>query len=181
MISQNQFGKAKTGRILKASAEVVRRVGLRRAFRFGTLFEDCSLEQGIKIESRTKERELVTEIINFKYGSLSSLIRKFQTAKLSLWGAIRNVGILFLDSTINLNDPQIQTEIKQANLKGIQLYVVVIGEGVDIPHVENYIASRERIVFIKSYDDIIVSLPFKFTDKLCTRRSNSGEFKPNLS
>lgn len=177
MVSNNHFGKKKTNRILKAAAEVVRRVGSRGAFNFGVLFDECLPKQAVKIGSIREERQLVNEIVNFRYGSIASLIRQLQIDEFSPWSNVRHAGLLFLDDTVDLQDPQIKMEIKRAVAKGIQFYPVVIGEDVDIDRVENIIAPKERIIFVKSYDDIPSSLPFGFTDNLC----KPEVFKPEIS
>ncbi|GAB1606720.1 hypothetical protein Ahia01_000954600 [Argonauta hians] len=79
----------------------------------------------------------------------------------------RRIGFLFLDGLANLNDFHVIKEVKRSLGNGIQFYVVCIGQQIDTSFIERYIAPREQIIIIPSYNDLQLSLPSKFTEKLC--------------
>ena len=176
MVSNNHFGKVKTNRILKASAEVIRRVGSSSNFHFGCIFDQCLPKQDVPVGLIADESKLV----NFNSGSIASLVYKLRTEPFATgsW-KVRQVSLLFLDDTINLNDPQILQEVKRATFQDIELYAVIVGEGVNEQLVEKSIAKKDHIMKIYSYDDLISYLPSQFTKNIC-KQSNST-FKPEIS
>ena len=182
MVNNNRFGQEKTERILKASAEVIQNVGNAAAFRYGTIFDDCPPTKDMAIGSITEPTRLINEITNFKYSSLASLLAKLKrnTFPSRSWNT-RRLGLLFLDKTIDLNDPQILAQARRALFENIQLFVVVIGGGVDIHRVQRVLAPRERIINVYSYETLPSYLPFMFTKRVCVARQAYKDIKPSLA
>ena len=163
---------------MKMVAEVVEIFGTEGPFRVGTMFDECLVNQDIPIGSIRNKTKLLNKIDAFQYGTPKSMIQQlrfdvFSHKKRSTRRRARRLGLLFLDSDIKLDDPNIQIESRRALNRGIQLYAVVIGKGVDVEQVERSIAPRERIIFVPSYETLLTSLPSILVNRLCLRRDNS--------
>lgn len=182
MVSKNRFGHEKTQRILKASAEVIRKVGINGVFRFGTMLDDCPPSQEIAIGSITDQSQMMHEINNLKYSTLASLLGKLDSSLFpgAPWNS-RKVGLIFLDKTIDINDPQIVSQARHALSQNIELYVVIIGDNVDMRRVQAVLVPKERIINVYSYKTLESYLPLMFAKRFCVPHQIPDDRKPTIA
>lgn len=163
---------------MKVVAEVVDLFGTEGPFRVGTMFDECLTNQDIPIGSVVNKTKLLNKIDDFQYGTPKSMIQQlrfdvFSHKKRLNRRRARRLGLLFLDRDIKLDDPSIRLESRRALNRGIQLYAIVIGKGVNLELVERSLAPRERIITLPSYETLVTSLPSILVNRLCIRRDNS--------
>lgn len=182
MVSKNRFGHEKTQRILKASAEVIGKVGSNGVFRFGTMFDDCPPSQEIAIGSISDQSQMMHEIIKLEYSSLASLLGKLDSSLFpsTPWNG-RKVGLIFLDKTIDINDPRIVSQARHALSQNIELYVVIIGDDVDMRRVQTVLVPKERIINVYSYKTLVSYLPLMFAKRFCVPHQIPDNRKPTIA
>lgn len=178
MLNHNHLGQKKTNNLMKVVAEVVEIFGTDGPFRVGTMFDECLTNQDIPIGSVVNKTKLLNKIDDFQYGTPKSMIQQlrfdvFSHKKRLNRHRARRLGLLFLDRDIKLDDPSLRIESRRALNRGIQLYAIVIGKGVNLELVERSLAPRERIIFLPSYETLETSLPSILVNRLCIRRDNS--------
>lgn len=171
MVSNNHFGKWKTDRILKASKKVMSNVKPNKMIRFGVIYDKCLTDQDVQVGE--------SQITNFNYGSIGSLVNKLNADSFSnARTRTRQVGLLFLDGTIDLKQPDLLTEAKQTLFRDIDLFVVIIGEGVDKRLVEQIVKSKEYIININSYNHLMSDLSSQFDETLCKTIEKNSTIMP---
>lgn len=82
-------------------------------------------------------------------------------------------GFLFVDKTMDFSDPMLRKEMRRLIFHDIYLYMVIVGDGVDMAVVNRFLSRPDRAIFISSYDELPSSLPSKLVEKLCVRRPQS--------
>lgn len=177
MLSHNRLGERKTKSAMKVVAEVVEMFGTDGPFRVGTMFDECLVNHDIPIGSIMNKTKLLRKIDDFQYGTPKSMIQQlrfdvFYHRKRTYRRRARQIGLLFLDKEIKLDDPSIQIESRRAHARGIQLYAIVVGKGINLEQVERLIAPRDRIIVVPSYESLEQTLPLILVNRLCFSRSN---------
>lgn len=176
------IGYNKTEKIVKVLAEIIEFLGKESPIRTGIMYDDCETTEDIPLGSLRGKEAFIQRIDKIKFDSLAGMIRRlrlnvFPVEDIKTKNSSRRIGFLFLDKVTNINDFNVIREARRSLGNGIQLYVVVIGDKVDISAIERNIAPPERIIIIPSYNDLKLLLPSKFTEKFCRLKESSQHFE----
>ncbi|XP_014785070.1 cartilage matrix protein [Octopus bimaculoides] len=182
IVNNHLLGYNKTEKIVNVVAEIIELLGKESPIRTGMMYDDCETTEDIPLGSLQEKTAFIQKIDKIKFNSFAGMIRKlrlnvFPVEDIETKNSSRRIGFLFLDEVTNINDFNVIREVKLSLGNGIQLYVVVIGDRVDISTIERNIAPRERIIIIPSYNDLKSLLPSKFTEKLCRLKESLQHFQ----
>ncbi|XP_029635543.1 collagen alpha-5(VI) chain isoform X1 [Octopus sinensis] len=179
MVGNNQFGSHRTQIIFEGIKAAMKKVNSGKKFRFGTVFEDCLPNQDVRV-GITGEKEIIKKTTNFIHGDFTSLFRKlnFNNFLPNSNYFTRHFGMLFIDRTVNLNNPEITTEIQRILVDDMLLFYIVIGDGVNMSKIPGI--APKMIIKIPSYEALVTTFPVLLSDTICKAAESSGG-RPDIS
>ena len=164
MISFNHFGFMKSNYLMQTTLDIMKKLQ-KKGITIQLIIDD--LTPKINEPSTFKKKDWV----------LTSMIRKlgFNTfSSVHSW-EMNIFSFIFVDNSTDFTDPGLIDELRRVTFHGIKLYLISIGDGVDMSVINKYLIIPEQIISIESYHHLNSSLLPKLAKKLCVRQT-----KPNI-
>ncbi|GAB1606718.1 collagen alpha-5(VI) chain-like [Argonauta hians] len=173
-VSNNYIGHVKTAKILKAIDKVINSAYLSQRFRFGILFDRCHNFHDVSFINKDSTSIIERQMIHHHNHPIKEIINKLVNFHYSP-SFNRKIALIFVDESFALNNPfGLERTMQELSRKNIQVFVVGIGNNLDVLLQLQKLVGRSNIIHVNSYEDLMLVFRYKFAEYFCPLKQSSS-------